>query len=104
LNLATLKINAKLVVDMLNTKLATVGDCELWLLKDDLPCSAWLDDGKVCLKPATVARVIHRRDGTVIVYPRCDAHLNDNELTTIKRNLNRVKGMLNLNRIKGAQP
>jgi len=77
---------------MLNTKLATVSDYELWLLKDELPCSAWLSDGKVCLKPATIARVIHRRDGTAIVYPRCDAHLNDREILAVADNLNRIKG------------
>jgi hypothetical protein len=76
---------------MLGAKLATVGDYELWLLKDDLPCSAWLDDGKVCPKPATVARVIHRRDGTAVVYPRCDAHLSDKELLVIADNLKRTK-------------
>jgi hypothetical protein len=81
-----------MVMRMLGAKLVTVGDYELWLLRDDLPCSAWLSDGKVCLKPAIIARVIHRRDGTAIVYPRCDAHLNDNELAAIKRNLNRIKG------------
>jgi hypothetical protein len=70
---------------MLGTKLATIGDYEIWLLKDDLPCSAWLEDGKVCLKPATIARVIHRRDGTAVVYPRCDAHLNDKELVTLSK-------------------
>jgi hypothetical protein len=77
---------------MLSAKLATVGDYELWLLKDDLPCSAWLGDGKVCLKPATVARVIHRCDGTAIVYPRCNAHLSAKETLVVADNLNRIKG------------
>jgi hypothetical protein len=68
---------------VLNERIGTVNDYELWTLRVDLPCSAWLDGGVVCRKPATVARVYPRHDNTVLVCPRCDTHLKDNEWAII---------------------
>ena len=68
---------------MLKERLGIMDDYELWTLRDDLPCSAWVDGGVVCRKPATIARVYSRHDNTVLVCPRCETHLKDNEWVVI---------------------
>jgi hypothetical protein len=68
---------------VLNERIGTMDDYELWTLRVGLPCSAWLDGGVVCRKPATFARVYPRHDNTVLVCPRCETHLKDDEWVII---------------------
>jgi len=68
---------------MLKEKIAQLRDAELWLLRDDLPCSAFKENGDRCNEPTMVARVYLKPNNDYLVFPYCLAHLTKKEVEVL---------------------